>query len=94
MLLSCHADSLGWTEDLWQEFMQRAFSFKGVVAGKEKMQDAAAASITACRPQNKVDYIIYVLTHWQMGIKIHQLDHGSERDRLVRICWQHCNEPS
>ena len=42
-------------------------------------------------PQSEVDYIIYTLTHWQVGIKIHQLDPGGERDRLVRLCQQHCN---
>jgi hypothetical protein len=38
-----------------------------------------------------VDYIIYVLTHWQVGVKIHQLDPGSERDRFIRFRRQHCN---
>jgi hypothetical protein len=46
--------------------MQRAFPPKVVVAEKKKTQSAAAASITVCRPQSKVDYIIYVLKHWQV----------------------------
>ncbi len=46
------------------EFMQRAFLSKGVLSGKEKTLGTAAASITACRLQSKIDYIIYVLTNW------------------------------
>jgi hypothetical protein len=26
-----------------------------------------------------------------VGIKIHELDSGRERDSLVKFCWQHCN---
>jgi hypothetical protein len=73
------------------EFMQRAFPPKVVVAEKKKTQSAPTASITACRLQSKVDCIIYVLMHWQVGVKIHQLDPGSERDKLVTFCWQYCN---
>jgi hypothetical protein len=71
--------------------MQRAFPSKEAVAEKKKTQAATAAFITACRPQSEVDYIIYVLMHWQVGVKIHQLDPGCERDRLMRFCRQHCN---
>jgi hypothetical protein len=73
------------------EFMQRAFPPKVVVAEKKKTQSTATASITVCRPQSKVDCIVYVLMHWKMGLKIHQLDPGSERDILVTFCWQYCN---
>ncbi len=73
------------------EFMQRTFPSKPAVAEKKKTQGATAESITACRPQSKVDYIIYDLTHWQVGVKIHQLDPGSERDRLMRFTRQHPN---
>jgi hypothetical protein len=72
--------------------MQRAFPYKEAVAEKKKTPGAAAASIIVCRPQSEVDYIIYVLTHWQVGINIYQLDPGSdERDWLMRFCRQHYN---
>ena len=64
-----------------QEFMQRAFPSKPAVAEKKKTQGAPAASIKACRQQSKVDCIIYVLTHWQVGVKLHEMDPGTERDR-------------
>jgi hypothetical protein len=71
--------------------MRRAFSSDGVVAGKEKTQGATAASIAACRLQSEMEYISYHLMHWQEGIKIHDLDPGNERDRLVSFFWENCN---
>jgi hypothetical protein len=52
------------------EFMQRAFLPRPADDGKKKTQGANAASITVCRPQSELDYIIYVLMHWQMGVKL------------------------
>jgi hypothetical protein len=71
--------------------MQRAFPPKPANDGKKKTQGAAAALITACRPQREVDYIMYVLMHWQVGVKLSDMNPGTERDRLTKICRQHCN---
>jgi hypothetical protein len=73
------------------KFMQRAFPPKPADIEKKKTQAAAFASITACRPQSNLDYIIYVLMHWQVSVKLHELDPGTERDRLMRFCRQHHN---
>ncbi len=64
------------------EFMQRAFSPQPTYVGKTKTQGAAAASIKACRPQSEVDYIVYILMHWQVGVQLTELNPGTERDRL------------
>jgi hypothetical protein len=56
------------------EFMQRAFPPKLADEGKKKTQGAAAESISACRPQSKLDYIMYVLMYWQVGIKLHEMN--------------------
>jgi hypothetical protein len=66
----------------WLEFMQRAFPPQPTNAGKVKTQGAAAASIKACRPQSEVDYIVYVLMNWQVGVRLTELNPGTERDRL------------
>jgi hypothetical protein len=73
------------------EFMQRAFPPKPADEGKKKTQGAANASITVCRLQSKLDYIMYVLMHWQVGVKLHEMNPGTERDRLTRFCRQHYN---
>ena len=54
----------------WLEFMQRAFPPQPANVGRAKTQGAAAASINACRPQSEVDYIVYVLMDWQVGIRL------------------------
>ncbi len=64
------------------EFMRRAFPPQPANVGKKKTQGAAAASIKACRPQSKVDYIVYILIHWQVGVRLTDLNPGTERDRL------------
>ncbi len=64
------------------EFMQRAFPPQPANVGKKKTQGAAAASINACRPQSEVDYFLYILMHWQVGIQLTDLNPGTERDRL------------
>jgi hypothetical protein len=45
------------------EFMPRSFPPKPADEGKKKTRGDAAASIIVCRPQNKLDYIMYVLMH-------------------------------
>jgi hypothetical protein len=64
------------------EFMQRAFPPQPANVGKTKTQGASAASIKACRPQSEVDYIVYILINWQVGVRLTELNPGTERDRL------------
>jgi hypothetical protein len=64
------------------KFMQRAFPPQPANVGKKTTQGAAAASIKACRPQSEVDYIMHTLMHWQVGIRLTDLNPGTERDRL------------
>ncbi len=59
------------------EFMQRAFPPQPANIGKAKTQGAAAASIKACRPQSEVDYIVYVLMNWQVGVRLTELNPGT-----------------
>ncbi len=77
----------------WLEFMQRAFPHQPANVGKAKTQGAAAASIKACRPQSEVDYIVYVLMNWQVGIRLTELNPGTERDRLRGFRRMHHNGP-
>ncbi len=34
---------------------------------------------------------MYILMHWQVGIKLTDMIPGTERDRLQKFCRQHCN---
>jgi hypothetical protein len=73
--------------------MQRAFPPQPANVGKKKTQGAAAASIKTCRSQIEVDYIMYILMHWQVGIWLTDLNPDTERDRLQKFQRQHCNGP-
>ncbi len=71
--------------------MKRAFPPKSANDGKKKTQGAVAVSNTGCKPQSEVDYIMYVLMHWQVGVKLTDMNPGTERDWLTKFCRQHCN---
>jgi hypothetical protein len=77
----------------WLEFMQRAFPPQPANVGKTKTQGAAAVSIKACRPQSEVDYIVYILMHWQVDVRLTELNPGTERDRLQLFRRKHRNRP-
>jgi hypothetical protein len=77
----------------WLEFMQRAFLPQPANVGKAKTQGAASASIKACRPQSEVDYIVYILIHWQVGVRLTELNPGTKRDRLQLYRRKHRNGP-
>jgi hypothetical protein len=66
------------------EFMQRAFPPQPANVGKKKTQGSVAVSIKACRPQSEVDYIMYILMHWQVSVRLTDLNPGTERDRLQK----------
>jgi hypothetical protein len=73
--------------------MQRAFPPQPANIGKKKTQGAAAASIKACRPpQSEVDYIMYILMHWQVGVRLTDLNPGTERE-FKTFQRKHCNGP-
>jgi hypothetical protein len=73
--------------------MQRAFPPQPANIEKKKTQGAAAASIKACRLQSEVDYIMYILMHWQVGIRLTDLIPGTEKERLQTFLRKHCNGP-
>jgi hypothetical protein len=66
--------------------MHRAFPPQPANVGKKKTQDAAAVSIKACRLQSEVDYIMYILMHWQVSIWLTDMNPGTDRDRLQKSC--------
>jgi hypothetical protein len=49
-----------------QEFMKRAFSVRTLATVVP--HTTTSASIKMCRPQKDIDYIIYVLKNWQVGV--------------------------
>jgi len=55
-----------------QEFMKRAFSVRTHAA--EVPLTTASSSIKMCRPQKGLDYIIYILKNWRVGINIKNMD--------------------
>ena len=54
-----------------QAFMEKAFP-----AEQEKTfanAQVKSACIKTCRPQSEIDYIIYVINHWQKGTEVKSL---------------------
>jgi hypothetical protein len=49
-----------------QEFMKRAFSVRTLAA--DVPLPTASASIKMCRPQKDINYIIYTLKNWRVGV--------------------------
>jgi hypothetical protein len=66
-----------------QEFMKRAFSVRTLAA--DVPLTTASASIKMCRPQKDIDYIIYVLKNWQVGVNIKFMDPCPERESISRF---------
>ena len=67
-----------------QAFMDKAFPPQ-----QEKTYANAqvkSACMKTCRPQSDIDYIIYVITHWQKGTEAKSLPPGPERDWLISFC--------
>jgi hypothetical protein len=74
-------------EDHRKAFMEKAFpQVPSQVPCNAQVQSAMMKS---CRPKTKVDYIIYVLNHWEKGIEVKEMDPGPDRDRLVNFCREH-----
>jgi hypothetical protein len=68
-------------------FMERAFP-----PGKEKNYlnaKSKSASIPSCQPKSELDYIIYVVSNWQVGVQIWSMTPGYKRDSLLHFHCQH-----
>ena len=57
-------------------FMARAFP---------PNQDDEGDGMLLCRPQSELDYIAHVVTNWQAGIQVKEMEKGPERDRLAQF---------
>ena len=66
-----------------QEFMKRAFSVRTHAA--DVPLTTASASIKMCRPQKDLDYIIYILQNWRVGVNIKLMDPCPERDSISKF---------
>jgi len=66
-----------------QEFMKRAFSVRSLAA--DVPLTTASASIKMCRPQKDIDYIIYVLKNWHVGVNIKNMNPCPERDSISKF---------
>ena len=66
-----------------QEFMKRAFSVRTLAA--DVPLTTASASIKMCRPQKDLDYIIYILKNWRVGINIKLMDPCPERESISKF---------
>jgi hypothetical protein len=66
-----------------QEFMKRAFSVRTHAA--DVPLTTASASIKMCRPQNDLDYIIYILKNWRVGVNIKNMDPCPERESISKF---------
>jgi hypothetical protein len=68
-------------------FMKIAFP-----PGKEKNYlnaKSKSASIPSCRLKLELDYIIYVVSNWQLGVQIRSMPPGYKRDSLLHFCCHH-----
>ena len=42
-----------------------------------------------CRPQQEHDYIVHVLTNWQIGVNLKQMEPGPEKQNLIKFRREH-----
>ena len=42
-----------------------------------------SVAIPTCRPKSELDYITYVVTNWQVGVKVRDMDIGHDRKALI-----------
>jgi len=73
-----------------QAFMEKAFPAELEEKPSANSQ-VKSASTKTCQPQSEIDYIIYVITHWDKGTVVKTLPPGPESDRLISF---HCNNRS
>jgi hypothetical protein len=63
--------------------MKRVFSVRTLAA--DVPLTTASASINMCRPQKDIDYIIYVLKNWCVGVNIKFMEPCLERDSISKF---------
>ena len=68
-----------------QEFMKRTFSVRTLAT--DVPLTTASASIKMCRPQKDIDYIIYILKNWHVGITIKFMDPCPEKESISKFRW-------
>ncbi len=71
---------------------KKAFMERASPPGKEKYYlnaKSKSAFIPSCRQKSELDYIIYVVSNWQVGVQIRSMTPGYERDSLLHFCCQH-----
>ncbi len=66
-------------------FMSRAFSSCASVPENEDVADTQLW----CRPQEGLDYIVYVISNWKPHINLKTAPPGIERDELTKFCCEH-----
>lgn len=66
-------------------FMARAFPPVPVDGGDEGDTDTGLW----CRPQQELDYIVYVLSNWQVNVNLKQMPAGPEKDKLTKFRRDH-----
>ncbi len=66
-----------------KEFMKRAFLLR--VISNNIPLTTASAMIKMCRPQSDIDYIIYCLKNWEVGVCIKTMEHCPEKDRIAKF---------
>jgi hypothetical protein len=71
------------TKKHWKELMKRAFLLR--VLGNDIPLTTASAMIKMYRPQSDIDYIIYYLRNWEVGVCIKTIEHCPLRDRIAKF---------
>ncbi len=70
-------------------FMRRAFPPKEIPVSIPQL--TAAGIITRCRSQKDLDYITNGVRHWELGVKIKEMELGYEKNRLMEFFRKHPN---
>jgi hypothetical protein len=63
--------------------MKRAFLLR--VINNDNPLTTASVMIEMCRPQTDIDYIIYCLKSWEVGVCIQTMKHCPLRDRIAKF---------
>jgi len=78
-----------WEEDAIMAQHRKAFYMKAFPPGQPDPEfdkpQKKSASIVLCRPKEEVDYIKYVLQHWDMGTIIREMEDGEDKKRLLNF---------
>jgi hypothetical protein len=79
-----------WEEDTITAQHRKAFYMKAFPPVNPHEQfdkpQSKSASMTLCRPKTEVDYIKYVIQHWEKGTVIRNMEDGEEKKRLLNFC--------